>query len=110
MTAAEFFMYCAGLGTVLISTGATVRLIRRPAPAREAARPRWEQVPDTADPAVEGLTRRLRDVQQTRYAPPIVHRELSADAGPPPRPTARAVRLRPATPAPMGADVPKTEG
>lgn len=82
MTAVEFFLYCAGSGTLLVSFAAAARLVRQPVSRQRAAQPRWEPVPEQGDPNLEGLAKRLQQVQHARYASPIVYRELPVGAGP----------------------------
>ena len=103
MTALEFLTYCAGISTVIVSTGAAIRLGRRPAAPHQAPEPAPSEAPE---PAVDALAARMHALQQARYASPIVQRVLSRDAVPVRRP----VRPTPVTPAPAGERPPKKEG
>jgi len=102
MTAVEFLTYCAGISTVIVSMGAAIRLGRRPPvpPAPELASPG-----PPPEPPLDPLAARMRELQEARYASPIVQRVLSRDAVP----VRRHVRS-PAPPAPAGERTPKKEG
>lgn len=105
MTALEFLTYCAGISTVIVSTGAAIRLGRRP-PAPSAPARSEQASLEPPDPAADALAARLRAFQGARFASPIVQRSLDPQAVPLRRP----VRSTPATPAPTGERSPKKEG
>lgn len=84
MQAVDFVLYCLGASAVLVSSAASIRLVTGGRPAPKPAKPpapKFEAVPDPGD----GLQDRLTAFQSARFASPIVQRQLSDDAGPPPR-------------------------
>jgi hypothetical protein len=90
----DFMMYCAGVGTLMVSSAAAFRLIAGDRRNADAIRhkteqamtkntPKWEPIPD---PASEGLQDRLQAFQAARFSSPIVQRTLTDDVGPVVRP------------------------
>jgi hypothetical protein len=70
VNAGEFVMYCAGVGTLLISAAGAVRLVFGPQQRQINVLPQHEQQPTTQRhvDTSEALNERLRSFQGSRYA------------------------------------------
>lgn len=64
MSAVDFFLCCSGAAIIILSTGVTVNMLRRPVEPKRGPR----NVDGNVDP-VDGLALRLNAIQNARYAP-----------------------------------------
>ena len=71
MAALDFVLYCLGVSVVMLSVFGSIRLVRR-----RGASAVTEDTKQVALPESD-LEARLRHFQQTRFASPIVRRQLT---------------------------------
>jgi len=71
LSAFEFFLYCVGIGTLLVSIAGACRLLL----GIERQSPREQNTLPVDEPETNaGLARRLQEFQTARFATPIVQR------------------------------------
>lgn len=77
--AVDFLLYCVGVGAVILSCAGAWRLIRGSGRGRQPSTSRPSE-PNVTLPDQVGseLAARLKTFQETRYASPIVRRQLMA--------------------------------